>query len=216
MDGGVINNNVTNTLKLPDPGSDGAKLFRFEVNSQNYLQELQWFDGFPGGWFTPSSDPNDYIINPGEGFWLSNPNPTLVPIVFTGEVPMGASLPNAVPGYPRLRMAASVVPIGNPLGGTDQLVHGNPRQTLYFPALENDVVYIWDVATQNYQELYQYFGGYGWFSINVPEPGPNGPVIPVGTGFWIQKGQQGDPPVPNPAATWTQSYSVASGYNYNL
>jgi hypothetical protein len=213
MDGGAINNNVTNTVKPPDPGSDGSVIYRFDVPTQNYLEAIQYFDGF--GWFSPSPNPNDMIINPGEGFWLSNPNPIAMPLVFTGEVPMGAALPNAVPGNPRLKLTSSVVPIGSPLGGTDQAVHGNPRQTLYFPALDGDIAYIWDVAAQNYKEAYQYFGGFGWFSPNPDDPGPNGPVIAVGTGFWIQKGQNALG-VPNPAATWNQSYSVADGYNYNL
>jgi hypothetical protein len=214
MDGGAINNNVTNTVKLPDPGSDGALIYRFDVPTQNYLEAIQWFDGF--GWFTASpTAATDMIINPGEGFWLSNPNPTLVPLVFTGEVPMGAALPNAIPANPRLKLASSVVPIGNPLGGTDQVIHGNPRQTLYFPALDGDIAYIWDVGIQNYKEAYQYFAGFGWFSPNLDDPGPNGPVIPVGSGFWIQKGQDANGN-PNPAVNWNQSYSVADGYNYNL
>jgi hypothetical protein len=73
--------------------------------------------------------------------------------------------------------------------------------SLLFAADDSDTVYIFDPTVQNYKDAYIYYGvGAGWFSPSDPDPA--GPEIPVGTGFFIQKG---------PTATktsWDRTFSV--------
>jgi hypothetical protein len=183
------NNALNTTMPIPN-GYDGTTVYRFDVATQNYLDPIAWIEGF--GWFSPS-DANP-TVNPGEGVWVQNLAATALPITFVGEVPSG-TLNNAIPGGNNLKLASSVVPKGLPLG--DVATAGT---TLGFPAADSDTVFIFNPATQNYKDPYAYIDGFGWFSANADDPGPGGPVIQPGTGFWSQK--------PGAAGTWTQTFSV--------
>jgi hypothetical protein len=179
------NNSVNTTLALP-PGFSDTVLFRFDPATQDYSAPMTWFEGF--GWFPEAT------INPGEGFWIQNVAGVPLPITFVGEVPSGTQN-NAIPGGNNLKIASSIIPKGQQIGDA-----ASAGTTLGFPAAADDVIFIFDVATQDYKGAYSYFPGFGWFSGNADDEGPLGPTIPVATGFWSQKA--------GASATWTQSFSV--------
>ena len=182
---GNPDNKMNTTMPLP-AGFDGTTAYRFDVPTQNYKEPIIWFDP-PGSW--ASSDEVNPTVNPGEGIWVLNITGTPLNITFVGEVPAGASLPNSIPGNNALKLASSVVPKGLAI------------RDLGFPAGDGDSLFIFNPAIQNYKEPYIYFNPPGaWASANADDPGPAGPVIAPGTGFWSQKA--------GPAATWTESFSV--------
>jgi hypothetical protein len=86
-----------------------------------------------------------------------------------------------------------------------------------FPAEAGDKIYIFNANTQTYKDPYEYILAapgvpYGWFSANADDPGPDGPTIPVGNGFFIRK-SAGDPladPPYGPATqtSWVRDFSV--------
>src|SRR5688572_23375944 len=106
------NNQLNTTMPLP-LGSDGATIYRFDVGLQNYLDPINWFDGF--GWFSPT-DPTP-TVNPGEGVWFHNTTAGSIAITFVGEVPSG-TLNNSLPGGNNLKLASSMKPIAAPVGDT--------------------------------------------------------------------------------------------------
>jgi hypothetical protein len=114
-------------------------------------------------------------------------------VTFVGEVPQG-NLSNQLRGGNAYQIVGSQVPQALPIGDT-----ATPN-TLNFPAAEGDVVFIFNSPTQTYKEAYQYFGGFGWFSVNPDDPGPVGPTIPVATSFFVQKA--------GPDVAWTRTFSV--------
>ena len=180
------NNSVSTILSLPN-GYDGSNIYRFDPPTQSYLDTVSWIEGF--GWLSPS-DP-DPTINPGEGFFFQNGGATTINLTFVGEVPAG-TLHNPVAGGNKYSIRSSVVPKGLKLGNVG--VAG----TLEFPADDGDNVYIFDIPTQSYKDTYSYILGLGW--ISGSDPDPDGPVIPVATGFFSQKTA--------PARDWVQSFSV--------
>jgi hypothetical protein len=176
------NNSLNTILPLP-AGSDGAAIFRFDATIQNYRDPCEWFDDF--GWFS-ASDPNP-TIHPGEGFWFRNIAGTPLNLTFIGEVPQG-NLVNPLPSG--LSIKSSIVP------QTASLT------SLGFPAEDGDVVKVFDPAAQQFKEPYQFIDGFGWISSNPDDPGPNGPVIPVGVGFWVEKA--------GPAAAWSRIFDISA------
>ena len=54
------------------------------------------------------------------------------------------------------------------------------------PAVDGDTIFIFDNVLQTYKDPYSYISGFGWFSANPDDPGPQGPTIPVASGFWFQ------------------------------
>jgi len=184
------NNNINTIMPLPDPGSDGVLVFRWDATASNFRDPIQWYDGF--GWFSPSDD--NPTINPGEGFWINNTTATTLNFTFVGEVPQG-SLATPVAGGNKLDLKSSQVPQTAQLGDTTI----NKPGSLEYPAADGDLVFIWDVATQNFKDPFQYYDGFGWFAASGDE-GPKGPTIPVATGFWSQN--------PGANASWTRTFSV--------
>jgi hypothetical protein len=182
------NNSLNTIMPLPD-GSDGVTIYRFDVPSQSYRDGIQFVTGF--GWFSPTDD--NPTIAPGEGFWVQNPLASTLNVTFVGEVAQG-SLSNPLPGAFNLKLASSQVPQSARLGTP------STPGSLEFPAADGDTVYQWDVAAQNYKDAYQYVGGFGWFSPSDDTAFPDGPMINVATGFWIQK--------PGAATPWTRTFSV--------
>jgi hypothetical protein len=184
------NNHLNTILPLPN-SADGTTVYRFDPEIQNYSDSVSFIADF--GWFTSDTDPNAYIINPGEGFFIQPSGPTPLNITFVGEVPQGA-LSNPVAGGNRFSIVSSQVPQALPLGAAGQ------AGTLQFPAADGDTVYIFNAATQAYKDSYSYFPDFGWFSSNPDDPGPMGPTIPVGTSFFIRKA--------GPNVNWTRNFSV--------
>jgi hypothetical protein len=183
--------NSLNTI-LPLPASaDGTTIFRFKPAVQNYGEAIQFFAGF--GWFTVDTDPNWLTLPPGVGVFIQPSGPTPLNVTFVGEVPQG-NLSNQLRGGNAYQIVGSQVPQALPIGDT-----ATPN-TLNFPAAEGDVVFIFNSPTQTYKEAYQYFGGFGWFSVNPDDPGPVGPTIPVATSFFVQKA--------GPDVAWTRTFSV--------
>jgi hypothetical protein len=171
------NNNLNTILPLaPDGSQDGVTIYRFNVAQQNYSDAIQWVGGF--GWFSANIN-EDYTINPGEAFFLQNSLAGPLNITFVGDVPQG-SLHNPFPGANNLALRSSQVPQEAPIGDPSQ------ANTLGFPAMEGDTLYLFNPVTQSYKNAYQFVNGFGWFSANADDPGPAGPTIPVATGFFVQ------------------------------
>jgi hypothetical protein len=183
------NNHLNTILPLPNT-ADGTTLFRFKPAIQNYADSITYFGGF--GWV--SADPTEtYIVNPGEGVFIRPSGPTPLNVTFVGEVPQG-SLSNPILGGNRYSIVASQVPQALPLGASGQ------ANTLMFPAVDGDTVFIFDNVAQAYKDSYTYFAGFGWASANPDDPGPIGPTIPVATSFFVQK--------KGADTAWTRTFTV--------
>lgn len=200
-------NNGDNNLDVVLPlGEDdvtgvGTTIYRFNTDTQAYGEALQWATSAVG-WFDPSPvpDPAWKILDPGEGFFIQ----CLVPlnVTFVGDVPQG-SLSNPMPGDTQLSIRSSQVPqeagIGHVADGT------GAAAGLEFPATTGDTLFIWKSDTQRYDEPWQYAETLGWVQVRpeLPEPVilPDGPVIPVGQAFFIQKFGPG-------MQVWARQFSV--------
>ena len=148
--------NITNTIKLQDPGSDGTSLFQWNQGTSSW-DLFSWFDGF--GWFPDA--PQDL----GKGFFLQ-PTATQT-ITLVGEVQTGSST-NVISGA--LSLLGSKVPVaGSEPGGS--VGH------------DGDGIFTWDAGANSWI-LTSYFDGYGWFDANSAET--NGPVLKVAEAFFYQ------------------------------
>lgn len=137
--------NITNTVKLQDPGSDGTTLFQWNAGTSSWDSYL-WFDGF--GWFPDANQ------NLGEGFFLQ---PTLTQtITLVGEVQTGTST-NVIPTG--LKLLGNKVPVAGPEPG-GAVGH------------DGDTVFTWDVPGNQWVSTL-YFDGYGWFDNTAETNGPS-------------------------------------------
>jgi hypothetical protein len=178
-------NNSISTIIPTAP--DGTTLYRWDASVQNYRDAISYFDGI--GWLSTDPDPQ---LPTGEGFWLQNPGAATT-LTFVGEVNQGADSNGVqLSGGNNLSMLASKVPQSARLGTT------GTAGTLEFPAADGDTVYQWDAAIQNYKDDYTYFVGIGW--LHSTDPDPNGPLVNVGTGFWLQRS--------GAAGVWNRNFSV--------
>jgi hypothetical protein len=169
------NNHLNTILPLPDTAA-GTILYRFNPLTQGYVTAT-FFGSEDGGWFSDS--PANLILNPGEGAFIRVEGPTPLNITFVGEVPQGNLSHNIQANF---SIQASEVPQALPVGPAQT----SPTvATLGFPATEGDIIYVFDSATQGYK-VYSYFADFGWSS-GVPGSTVDGPVIPVGTGFFVDK-----------------------------
>jgi len=166
------NASLNTTLPLT-AAYDGTIIYRYDVASQNYSDAITFIDG--AGWFSPSGSID---INPGEGFFIFPLGPHPLNVTFVGEVPQG-TLSNPLPGQSQFSVRSSIVPQTARLG--DTVTAG----TLQFAAEDGDIVYLFDPVAQGFSQAYTYIDGAGWF--NPDDADPNGPNIPVATGFFIQK-----------------------------
>jgi len=182
------NNHLNTILPLPN-SADGTVIYRFKPSIQNYGNPIQFIEGF--GWYVPDELASFLDLPPGEGVFILPSGPTPLNVTFVGEVPQG-NLAHAVPS--NFSIQASEVPQALPIG------QDNAAGTLQFPAVDGDVVYIFDSSTQSYKEPYGFIEGFGWYSENADNPGPNGPVIPVGTSFFVSKF--------GASTTWDRQFSV--------
>jgi hypothetical protein len=139
------NYNLTNTIKLQDPGSDGTSLYQWNQGSSSW-DIFTWFDGF--GWFPDAPQPL------GKGFFIQ---PTLTQtITLVGEVQTGTST-NTISGA--LDLLGNKVPVAGPEPGG-------------LVGHEGDNIYTWDVAGSSWL-INSYFGGYGWFDNTAETNGPS-------------------------------------------
>jgi hypothetical protein len=178
-------------LPLTDP-YDGTIVYRYEVASQNYSDAITFFGGGVG-WFSPS-DPSP-TINPGEGYFIFPTGPDPLNLTFVGEVPQG-TLSNPLPPANNFSIRSSIVPQTARLGDTAT------AGTLLFAAEDGDNVYLFNPATQGFSDAYTYFDMVGWFNPTDPDAAPNGPNIPVATGFFIQKSSTAT------KTAWVRTFSV--------
>jgi len=167
---------------------DGSTIYRFDPAAQTYRDALGYIDGL--GWLS-ASDP-DPQLPPGEAFWFQNPAAATT-ITFVGEVPQGAaSNGTQIAGGNNLSLLGSKVPQSARLGSS------GTAGTLEFPAADGDTIFQWDVATQSYKDAYGFIDGLGW--THSTDPDPNGPLVPVATGFWVQRS--------GAASAWNRNFSV--------
>jgi hypothetical protein len=170
---GTPNNHVNNAIKLPDPGSDGCLLFRWDSSLQTFKNPVTWYDGF--GWYIDEdgdgkADPA--IINPGEGAFIyvpSNSTNAQLRIELVGDLPQGL--------------------VCQPISGSGRLSFWTPlfcqRLNSIMPHA-GDLLFIWDCALQKFKDNpIQFFDGYGWYSDEYPTS-PEGPDIRPGEAVFIQ------------------------------
>ena len=162
------NNNLNTILPLPD-AYDGSTIFRWNAATANYYEPIVFLAGL--GWFSPEHGATANL-NPGEGFWLMPTVSNALTVMFVGEVPQG-SVTNGLPAGWSLK--SSIVP---QTGSLD---------SLGFPAGEEDVVMLFDAATQQFRESYIYLGGIGWLTASSGESLPGGPVLAPGEAFFVYK-----------------------------
>ena len=167
------NNHLNTVLRLAGDGSqDNAQIFRWNVAAQTFYGTVTWFGGF--GWLSDDLTPTSFILNPGEAFFFRNPLSNSFDATFVGEVPQGM-LTNPLPAPGQIAFLSSIVP------QTARIGSASAPGTLMFPAFNGDEIQILDPLTQTYTTN-QYVSGLGW------DPGhPQGPTIPVATGFLVQK-----------------------------
>jgi hypothetical protein len=178
-------NNSINTVIPTAP--DGMIIYRFDPATQNYRDSIAYIDGV--GWLSTDPDPQ---LPVGEGFWVQNSAPATT-LTFVGEVAQGAASNGVqLQGANNLSLVASKVPQSARLGET------GAAGTLEFPAADGDTIYQFDVATQNYKDSYAFIGGVGW--LHPTDPDPAGPLVNVGTGFWLQRSAA--------AGVWNRNFSV--------
>jgi len=184
------NNSVNTILPLPQDGTyDGASIYRFNPDNQQYRDTIQFLSGL--GWLS-AEDP-DPTINPGEGFFLQNVAAQPMNLTFVGEVPAG-TLNNPLPPANQYSIRSSVVPKAGRLGFVGQ------AGTLEFPAEDGDALYVFNHGTQQYDDTWQFLTGLGWLSAS--DPNTDGPQLDPGNGLFIQKGSSAT------INNWQQTFSV--------
>lgn len=182
--------NDLNTI-LPNlgPEATGTLVYRFDAATQNYADSIAFI--FGAGWLGA-----DMVIAPGEGFFIQNNSGADLSITFVGDVPQG-NLDNPIAGQNRFSIKSSQVPQEARLGHAADLT--GPKSGLEFPGATGDTVYQWDAGIQNYKDSVQYIEGAGWLG---GDGDPDGPVIGVGEGFFVQKVNPVD------SVPWTRQFSV--------
>jgi hypothetical protein len=163
-------NNLLSTI-LPTP-PDGTAILRWDPVTQGFTDPFTYIDGL--GWLP------DTTINPGEGFFVSNPSGAAT-VTFVGEVPQG-NLTNQIAGG-TYTLLAHIVPQSIALDavGVD------------FPAQDGDSVLMWDSINQTFTDPFSYIDGLGWL--------PSAPTPAVGEGFFLSS-------VGGVPRTWTRTFSV--------
>ena len=184
------NNNVNTTITGGANLAD-CTIARWDTGVQNFLPSDTYFFVGPAdpanGWYDGSLNPSTTVINPGEGFFILNPNPVTT-ITFVGDVPQGTL---TVPIAANFGFYAGKVP-----QTIDILSVGFPGQA--------DMTYsTWDSVGQGYTAAATYFfiapsdPGNGFYdqglNLYTAAPAP-------GQGFLISN--------PGIAASWTRTFSV--------
>jgi hypothetical protein len=141
-------------------------IYKFNNASSSYSINSFAF----GNW----GSPNDTLV-PGEGAFIRNTTTNSIAATYVGDVMQG-SLSNPIPAG--FSIKSSQVP-----------QQGGITSVLGYPAVNQDVVYLFNNATGQYQTYTFAFGNWG----------PSEPVINIAQSFFARK---------NTAATWTRTFSV--------
>jgi len=164
-------NDLLNTI-LP-LGDRGIGVTIIKADPYEGYTTLATYFGPTIGWF-----PATTTLEPFEGAFIDVP-PSAAPleITFVGEVREFPLSTDRVKGGGAFNLLASPLAVSWPLGSPTE------PATLEFPAATGDTVYLFDCATKTFLPQITYFGAAtGWFP-----PPPEGPTIPVATGFFVQK-----------------------------
>ena len=137
----------------------GTMVYKYDSATGGFVSST--YMGDPLGWM-PSGD---LTLNPGEGFFLSNPGPDDIQITFVGEVQQGTLEIPLVAGF---NLVGSKVPQA-----------GKVHTDLGLPVEDGDAVYTFNVDTQSY-DMATYAGGMWLPTMQEPE-------VDVAEGFWVSK-----------------------------
>src|SRR6185503_122875 len=78
------------------------------------------------------------------------------------------------------------VPAGGCISIADNYYLGNNSLAQVLPNVADGTsVHKWDSNAQAYKAAYIYLAGFGWFSDNPDDPGPNGPTLKPGEGAFL-------------------------------
>jgi hypothetical protein len=164
---------------------DGSQVLKFRNN--NYTV-YQFFSGF-GGWIDESFQPANATVDPGEGFFFTNPNASDLTVTTVGQVRTGNNLtvtldPNT------FTLISSITPQDLTLDATSNYPLSDGVQYLSWNANANP---------QTYNPILQYFSGFGgWIDesfATVPAP-----VTRVGQGWFHSS--------PSPTAVdWSRNFN---------
>jgi len=157
-------NTVANILGTPP---EGTTVYRFAggsftINSFTF-----------GSWSTPGD-----IINPGEGFFIFNPQ--------SGAT---GSFTNTFVGTVMQGSLSTPIPAGFSIKGSQVPQAGQLDTILGYPAAEGDIIYQFNPTNQQY--------GSSAFGFGAWSPAP--PVVNVAEGFWVSK---------TAPTNWTRTFSV--------
>jgi hypothetical protein len=160
---------------IPAPPS-GSKVLSW--NGSGYTEyEYGDFGLGAGDFWAPDGA---LVMNPGEGFFFSNPTGSDVTLTLVGEVPQNADSNTTIPqGF---SMKSSTVPQS-----------GDLEADMGFPSASGDKILKWTGA--GYAEY-----EYGDFGLGAGDFwAPSNPTVEVGEGFFVQKGS---------ATAWDRNFSV--------
>ena len=123
---------------------------------------------------------NDFVITPGEGFFIKNPSQADITVTFVGEVMQSTAGPLANPLVAGFNLKGSMVPQS-----------GDLKAELGYPAENGDVVYRFvNGAYQSSSYALDDSGALNWDTIPTPA---------VGEGFWINS---------KTAKSWNRTFTV--------
>jgi hypothetical protein len=172
-----LNNPAGNTVANLMPSFTGAvnymRIYKWDpiagVYDENTWTLADPSNEDPGGWVNPNM-----LLNPGQGFFMFNANPTPISTTFVGEVPTGNLV---TPVYRGFNMVGSMVPQQETIGNLG-----------YVPTdLSYERIYRWDnsLTPPAYSEF-----TYTWPNPSEEDPGgwsPSEPTIPVGGAVFLYR-----------------------------
>jgi hypothetical protein len=170
--------------KLLGPGlPDGTMVYKLKPDASGYVIATYYVVGAESMW-----DPEGVGLAPGEAAFIRLPGTASVTVTFVGEVKQG-TLVNPLPKGFSLR--SSIVPQKAALSVDTTMPAGT--LSLGFPAVNNDMVYMWNTTTKKYDiyTFYQEGADSMW--------DPTAPTPEVGQGFFVRKVA---------AVDWTRTFNV--------
>ena len=187
-------NNLLRTILPLADSAEGTTIYKFRADQSGFADAITFYRSGVG-WYEGGSDPATLTLNPGEGcfiFPVVNGVSAPLDLTFFGEVPTGTLTRTIGNLGSRYNLCASIVPQAAKLGTA------GTAGTLLFPASDQDQVFLFSNALGAFEDSYTYYNGYGWFS--AANPDVSGPVIPVGSAFWVFKAGN--------SAVWQRTFSL--------